>query len=193
MIGALVAGITGSGGASLSSYESIATVTAAGGETSLTFSSIPNTFKHLQIRGVGRNNTANTTADGIRIRMNASSATDYTYHNLIGNGSAVSATGSATGGTSGMFFESSVAGGGQTASCFGVIIFDLLDYASTTKYKTARVLSGVDTNAGTTSNSLAVQSSLWIQTTAVSSIVLISTSGQWAAGSTFALYGIKEA
>jgi hypothetical protein len=174
-------------------FESIATVTAAGGESSLTFSSIPATFTHLQIRGIGRNNSGNTTADSIRIRMNASSATDYTGHSLTGNGSTASTTGAATGGTSGMTFASAVAGSGQTASCFGVMIFDLLDYASTTKYKTARVFCGDDTNAGTTDNSLNIASSLWIQTTAVSSIVLISASGQWGAGSTYALYGIKAA
>lgn len=191
----MILGILASaGGATASaSYESISTVTAAGGETSLTFSSIPSTYTHLQIRGIGRNNTANTTSGTLRIRLNASSALDYTYHYLIGNGATATAQGAATGGVSGITLGAAVAGGGQTASCFGTVIVDLLDYTSTTKYKTARAFTGLNTNSGDDQNDVRVVSSLWIQTTAISSIVLLSASGQWGAGSTYALYGIKAA
>ncbi len=52
MIGAITAGLYGTGVPPVtSSYESIATSTATG--SSITFSSIPSTYKHLQVRALG--------------------------------------------------------------------------------------------------------------------------------------------
>ena len=194
MLNSLVGIIASSGGAAAGgSYESIASATGTGSSGTITFSSIPSTYVALQVRGITRNTSADTSAGGLRVRLNGSSATDYTYHRLSGDGTSVAAIGSATGGTSGMFIESSVAGGGQTASTVGAVIFDLHNYASSTQYKTARTFCGVNTNAGSTSDSLALVSNLWIQTTAVTSLSFISTSGNWTTDTVFALYGIKGA
>ena len=54
MIGNSIAGFLGTGvAASTSSYESIATTTVgAGGSSSISFTSIPSTYTHLQVRGL---------------------------------------------------------------------------------------------------------------------------------------------
>ena len=191
MIGALVAGITGSGGASLSSYESIATISGTGSSGTITFSSIPSTFKHLQIRGIARDDRA-LSYDIIKMQFNSDTGSNYAYHTLTGDGS----TASANGGASQTYvYASNISAGGNTlTNTMGVFIVDILDYASTTKYKTTRGLAGMDqnfTSSGT--QQIRIESGLWMSTSAITSISLITGSGNFTTSSTFALYGIKEA
>lgn len=188
MIGALVAGITGSGGASLSSYESIATATGTGSSGTITFSSIPSTFKHLEIRAITRNSNTGTVHT---IRFNADSGTNYVQHSLIGDGTSVTAAG--TTGLTGINVGH-IATSSMSANIIGAEITSILDYGSTSKNKTVRNLSGVDDNSGTTTSTLGIRSGLWLNTAAITQIDLIASgSGNWTTATTFALYGIKEA
>jgi len=188
MIGALVAGITGSGGASLSSYESIATVTASGGETSLSFSGISSNFKHLQIRGITRDTHTSGLVRSLHMRFNSDTGSNYARHYLTGNGSAASAGGTAS--STFMSLWACAPDDGSTSNIFGGIVVDILDYGSTTKYKTLRGFTGADLNGSGNSN---IVSGLWMSTNAISSIQIIAEAVAFKAGSTFALYGIKEA
>jgi hypothetical protein len=70
------------------------------------------------------------------------------------------------------------------------VLIDILDYASTTKNKTLRGFTGADLNGSGNSN---IVSGLWINTAAITSIQIIAEATAFKAGSTFALYGIKEA
>jgi len=189
MIGALVAGITGSGGASLSSYESIATAAGTGSSGTITFSSIPSTFKHLQIRAITRNSS--TQIYPIIRPNNDSNTANYTLHQLYGNGTAATAYGSATGSFTGAY---SIYGAtsNQQANVMGAGIVDILDYGSTTKYKTIRSLSGFDDNNASTGY-IFVGSSLWLSTSAITSITIAYLTDNFTSSSIFALYGIKEA
>lgn len=186
MIGALVAGITGSGGASLSSYESIATATGTGSSGTITFSSIPSTFKHLQIRGMY---LAGGSGSGIEVQVefNNNSAANYADHRLSGNGSAASATGTDTG--TGQGYNLPLNDLYQSANP-NVFILDILDYASTTKNKTIRCFNGLDANG---SGKVQITSGLWINTAAITSIKFTSPTFNFTTSSRFALYGIKEA
>lgn len=188
MIGALVAGITGSGGASLSSYESIATATGTGSSGTITFSSIPSTFKHLQLRIMSRIDGVGTGDQYGRIRPNADSTTNYTYHALYGNGTSATADGNASGTFNGVTLSN--LRGGNAAGIMSVNIVDILDYTSTTKNKTFRLFSGWDTNG---SGFVYQISSLWLSTNAISSIEIFHNGANFTTASTFALYGIKEA
>lgn len=164
-------------------FESIATVTAAGGETSLSFTSIPSTYKSLQIRGIGRDTAASS---NMRVQFNSDTGANYTYHWLTGDGSAASATGS-TG--SNFMIIASYPGSAATANIFTTTLIDIVDYASTTKNKTLRALSGCDSNA-TGVSQIRLMSGGWFNTSAITSIqILIPVSA--VAGTTFALYGIK--
>jgi len=169
-----------------SSYESIATVSVgSGGAANVEFTSIPSTYKHLQIRGIARTNRA-LTRDALKVTFNGNTS-DYGTHNLFGNGTSVTAQGYGT--ELSMAFND-VAGNTATASVFGVMIIDILDYASTTKVKTLRGLGGYDNNG---SGAVGFNSGAYYgNTNAITSVKLQSYGGtaleQY---SSFALYGIK--
>ena len=69
-------------------------------------------------------------------------------------------------------------------------IIDVLDYASTSKYKTLRDFEGVDINV---SGDIVISSGLWQSTSAINSITFYLGSGNFATTTTVALYGIKAA
>ena len=171
------------------SFESIATATGDGTATTLTFSSIPATFQHLQIRGIARRASGTGIAD-ISIRLNSDTGSNYAYHYLQGNGSTVSASGSAS--QTSILWSHILPGTNQTASCYGAGIADIHDYASTTKNKTLRLISGFHSNAGSTVDRVNLSSGLWMDTSAITSVSLISANA-FDTSSTFALYGIKGA
>ena len=164
-----------------SSYESIATYTPSSG-SSVTFSSIAGTYKHLQIRisavlaGAGQS---------IYTRYNGDSAAAHYYnHWLAGNGSAASA---GTGPTTALY---AAVGGvsGSVTTYPNVAVIDILDYANTNKNKVQRSLSGADNNS--TGGSIELESGVWLYTNAITSIEVF-TGSTYAAGTTIALYGIK--
>jgi hypothetical protein len=165
-----------------SSYESIATTTVgAGGVSSITFSSIPATYQHLQIRAIYQD----TSASGFQnqfFRFNGDSATNYDWHYIFGDGASVTVNASLS--------ASSIFGGqivNSNNSNFGTSIIDILDYKDTNKYKVTRGLYGNDQNG---SGRMQMVSGLWRSTSAISSIVF-TTSANFAQYSSFALYGIK--
>ena len=168
-----------------SSYESIASVVTTAGQTSISFTSIPGTYKHLQIRGIARNTIAGTTADTEYLRFNSDSGPNYAYHQLYGNGSTVTANNSTT---TSLIPYSEIPRNGTTASVFGSFIVDILDYASTTKNKTVRSFYGYDLNG---SGIITLASGLWMSTAAITSINVNAAADTMAAGATFSLYGIK--
>ena len=168
--------------ASTSSYESIASATGTGSSGVITFSSIPATYKHLQIRMVARDNTA-ATHNLVYINFNSDTGSNYSFHFLRGNGSAASASGAAT--------QAAINYGGVasgTAATIAPTITDIIDYASTSKYKTTRTITGFDDN---TNGNVWLCSGLWQSTSAVTSLTLTNPFANFTTTSTFALYGIK--
>lgn len=168
------------------SYYQIATTTVgAGGASDITFSSIPATYTHLQIRGIGRTARANV-EDGLYFRFNGTT-TGYNDHQLYGSGSVIQAFGN-TGSDTEM--ETYVMPGNNAASgIFGVAIIDILDYANTNKFKTLRQLGGFDNNS--TNGRISVNSGLWRNTNAITSVTLIGGNSTWVQYTQFDLYGIK--
>jgi hypothetical protein len=193
VIGAITAGLFGTGTPAVTnSYESIATVTVSSNQATISFTSIPSTFKHLQIRGIARTNTGTSLQD-VRIRFNSDTASNYSSHKLYGDGTGAYASGNAsqTSGFSGLAVD-----GGIGASFISASVIDILDYTSTTKAKTVRVLSGNDSNTSTAVGYLQYGSSAWYKNTSsvyesVSNIDLTLTANSFAQYSQFALYGIK--
>ncbi len=171
------------------SYESIATSTVgAGGVSSVTFSSIPQTYKHLQIRALVKDNRSATSSDNNFLRFNNDSGNNYNAHQLIGDGSSAS---SGVLGTDSAMIYGTVPGASIGASIFNATIVDILDYTSTNKYKVIRSLNGYDSNGGGT---IRLTSGLWMSTSAVTQIDLLTNIGATSTiqqYSSFALYGIK--
>lgn len=168
------------------SYESIATVdVGAGGSSTITFSSIPSTYTHLQIRILARGSAANVYGS-IGLRFNSDTAANYSDHILGGDGASASAQADVS---STSVNSAIITGGNATASIFGVGIIDILDYANTNKYKTTRNLGANDQNGG---GILRFASGSWRSTTAVTSITLTENLGSnFAQYSSFALYGVN--
>ena len=174
-----------------SSYESIATVTGTGSAGSLTFSSIPSTYVAIQIRGIYKDTSTTDYGFGVNLLGRANSITSgYTKHNLYGNGSSASATA----GTSESYVNFGgcyMSSGSSYTSMFSPIIIDIHNYASTTQNKTIRYITGNDANESSTNRTMSLGSILIQSTTAISSFTLYPADSGFAAGSTFALYGIK--
>lgn len=163
------------------SFESIATVTGNGTASSVTFSSIPATYASLQLR---ISYLATTTKLFLRPNNDTNGA-NFARHSLYADGATVSALGAAS---STNPFITNLAMDSDTTNPT-VVIVDIHDYASTTKYKTVRVFTGIDMNG---SGSINLNSVLWMSTTAISSLVIPnSNSNNYNTGSVFSLYGIK--
>lgn len=189
---ALILGIVASGNYPrvTNSFESIATVTVgSGGSSSISFSSIPSTFKHLQIRGIARSANSASAEQG-KLQMNGdTSASNYAFHSLKGNGSSASAEGYGTGVVAGVAGVFRITANTAGSNIFGVTVVDILDYTNTNKYKTVRILTGQDQNG---SGDIQFNSGLWLNTSAVTSLTLtMQGSGDFMQYSQFALYGIK--
>ena len=166
------------------SYESIATVTVGSTPASeIVFSSIPQTYTHLQIRALARNSRA-AAESNTYFRFNGDTGSNYSAHVLTGTGA--SATAGAATGINIMLSQDPSAN--FTANCFAGQIYDVLDYTNTNKNKTVRILLGYDGNG---SGSVQLWSGLWMGTNAVSSIRFFPNSGNYVQYTQFALYGIK--
>jgi hypothetical protein len=170
----------------------IATVTVgAGGSSSISFTSIPSVYEHLQIRAIGRTNRSATGGDySLVVINNDASASNYSMHQLLGN--SVSAL---AGGYPQTFAGALVSRWGAASDgsgMFGAGIIDILDYSNTNKYKTIRSIGGLDTNSA--SSQVNLESNLWMNTSAISSLAINPGAGtSWSQYSHFALYGIKRA
>jgi hypothetical protein len=163
-------------------YESIATLSGAG--AGRTFTSIPQTYTHLQLRIYLRDTSASSPSVAF-FRFNGDTGANYTYHYLRGNG----ATASASSGTAQTFMTGPyVPGSTELTNNYGCLIVDILDYTNTNKNTTVRSFGGYDNNG---SGFASFFSGLWLNTAAVTSI----QAGAFAAGddssSLLALYGIK--
>jgi hypothetical protein len=167
-------------------FDSIATVTVgAGGSSSISFTSIPSTYKHLQIRFIARGTLADSNADMYCYLNSDTTQANYARHNLRGNGTAASAGGAAA---STIPIAGYISGSLSTASVYGAGVIDILDYANTNKYKTVRSLAGYDQNG---QGSIYLFSNLYMQTTAISSINFVVQSNNFEQYTQIALYGVK--
>lgn len=177
--------LAGVGSAPSGDFDSIATTTVGfGGAATITFSSIPATFKHLQLRCLARTNRADTD-DQLRIQINSDTASNYSMHALSGDGASTSTNGLAS--QTYMFLGRPTAAL-ASASIFGVTVIDIVDYANTSKYKTFRGSTGIDFNGSGFSSFL---SGAWLNTAAITSVQVTFIGSLMSEYSQFALYGIK--
>ena len=159
-----------------STYTPIATTTASGSASTITFSSIPSTYTDLVIVLNGNATTGST--GSIALQFNSDTGSNYSYTRLLGDGSAAS---SARGSNTTATYI------GDTGTDRAVFIVSLNNYSNSTTYKTA--LSR--TNTANTATMATV--GLWRNTAAINRVDLSTTTSTFAAGSTFTLYGIKAA
>lgn len=172
-------------------FESIATVSGTGASATITFSNIPSTYQHLQIRGIARSASTSGNYESTSFRFNSDSGSNYSGHYLIGSGSNAESY-AWTSQTSG--FGAFTTTSNALSNAMAIFVVDILDYANSNKYKTVRTLNGFDNN-GTGSSSynqgiVGLSSSVWMSTSAITSVSVI-TNANWTTSTSFALYGIK--
>ena len=174
---------SGAGGAA-PAFESIAT--AAGSGSSVTLSSIPSTYSHLQIRGV--NYFTGSDYRWLGIRMNGDTGNNYSAHWMLGDSNSnVYANGTAS--YDNVRYWNSLV----PSSDYGIaFIIDILDYASTSKYKTVKIFAGQNDNNADNAGLVYLGSGLWQSTAAISSLTFLNSTGSFSpTGTTWGLYGIK--
>lgn len=165
-------------------YDALATVVVpSGGVSSVTFNGIPTGYKHLQVRASLKGTLTDTGIDIFATINGDTTSGNYYSHYLFGQGS-----GSLISGSNANRYFGSMPGSTST-SVFSGNIMDFLDYSSSSKYKTGKLLYGYDMNG---SGYQAMQSILWKNTNPITSLSFASaTGGNFQQYSTFALYGVK--
>lgn len=160
-------------GGEVATFELITSEILGSSQSSVTFdvSTYASTYKHLQLRLV--------TTQTPFIRFNSDTGSNYAYHRLIGTDGTVESGA----GTSQTKIPMDYVGAGGN---LGSAVMDILDPFSTTKNKTTRYLGG-----RTASNRVAMESGLWMNTNAITSIGVIANDTNFAAGNRFSLYGIR--
>jgi hypothetical protein len=163
----------------------IATTTLATSTATVTFSSIPSTYTHLQIRISAQ--TTGTAYGRLSFNSDTTNA-NYRSHELVGNGTAASSVAYAQS-YGGVLINATGGWGNTSGSAASATIIDILDYADTNKNKTTRTLAGLDNNGS--DRTVEFQSGLWLSTSAISTIALTLSANAFASLSSFTLYGIK--
>jgi hypothetical protein len=167
----------------LNDFESISTVSVgSGGQSTVSFSSIPSTYSHLQIRATVFNKQ--TSGDVVYDVTPAGTTPTFYGHYLRGDG-----TSAGTGNKSSVRWIADN-GNAHTTSPL-TFIMDILDYSNLNKYKTIRILRGIDAGGSAIQSDVGMNSSLVLTTSALTGITFSIYSTGFAQYSSFALYGIK--
>jgi hypothetical protein len=118
-----------------------------------------------------------------QLQFNTDTGNNYATHQLYGDGSIVAASAN----TSVNYIRTAISAASGTSPT-GAAIIDILDYANTSKYKTARTLTGSDTNGA---GYAILRSGVWMNTNAITSLNITASAGNFNQYSSFALYGIR--
>lgn len=178
LLGILNSQVEAAGGGS---FDLLETTVLGSSASSISFSSIDQSYKHLQLRMTTRNDPYSN----LLLRLNSDSGGNYAYHDLSGNGSSVSSSAGTGGQTS--IVLTTTATTSQTSNVFSGVICDILDYTNTSKNTTVRTLGGV---ADSGYNHIQLRSGVWLNTSAVTALS-VGHNGNLVAGTRISLYGIK--
>jgi hypothetical protein len=166
-------------------YFPLGEFTLASAQANVTFTNIPQTYTHLQIRGIAKSSGVGN--QDLKLRINGQT-TVYTFHALYGNGGGGTALAAAATSQTYMKLAYNFVSASTNTNIFGGIIIDILDYKNTNKLKTFRSLGGVDNNG---SGTMSFFSGFHTTTTAaITSIEIAPDADNFATFSNFALYGV---
>jgi hypothetical protein len=157
-----------------STYEPIATTTVSGSSTTaVTFSSIPSTYTDLVLIA---NATASSAGQGMNLTFNGDTGSNYSSTRLYGSGSSDRQT-------SGTFINFALGSfdAGQ------LVLANIQNYSNSTTNKTMLL------RQNTASAFVGALVGLWRNTAAINAITIQISGGNYVAGSTFTLYGVKSA
>ena len=163
-------------------YTPIATATLTSNSATITFGSLPSAYTDLIIVFNARSATVGSSSgtDGLELRFNSDSASNYSYTQLYGTGSAAaSGLSSSTSAPIGNIPISN----NTTSPSYEIAVGHIMNYSNSTTYKT--VLG----RGGPSGSYSIVRVGMWRNTTAVTSVSgVINGGGSFLAGSTATLY-----
>ena len=162
-------------------YEPIQIQTLTTSQSTLTFTSIPQTYTDLIL--IARAKGTDGTYRNIVVKPNNGSGTVYSSTYVGGDGSSAY-TGRRINQTSGI--QIGYATDTNDSNFTQIAITHFINYSNTTTYK------NTITRYGSASSQANAQVGLWQSTAAISSLVFSLTSGNLESGSNFALYGIAN-
>jgi hypothetical protein len=149
-------------------YTPLATVTLASAASSVTFSSIPATYRDLIL--VVNGNTTDNQFTGFQ--FNTDSGSNYSFVRMFSGPSSSSDTrtyGLLTSGNPSLTLNA---------------IAQIMDYSATDKHKTVLVRSNIP------ADNVAAHAVRWANTSAITSLAVAAISTTWAVGTTINLYGV---
>jgi len=156
-------------------YTALATITLGSSAATVTFSSIPGTYRDLVLVSNIKQNT--TGARQCNLQPNGDTGNAFLVY-MDGSGSAAS---SGTSSALSMFYMAS----GPAANTNVMSIAQILDYSATDKFKT------ILTRAGSSFDPVSAYAAQWTSTSAITSVTIFPNSGgNLSSGSSFDLYGI---
>ncbi len=160
--------------------ELISTAYGNGSSSNISFTNIPQGYKHLQVRMTVRSTNNLTYGDYGTLGFNG---TGGVSHFMYGSGSSV-----ASGYQNWSSLIERIPNTYDPSGTFAPMILDIVDYNNTSKYKTTRLFSGWN---GTSYRAVFLYSGLWQNTNALTQLDIGTAGIAWATGSRFSLYGIK--
>jgi len=155
-------------------YVPLATVTLGGTASSVTFSSIPATYRDLVVVGAG----FASTAAGVTARFNGDTGANYNQVVMAGDGGSAFSSSSAN--------TTSTQFGRFDNTTLANFVTQVMDYSATDKHKS--YLSRYNSSAVLT----AALAGRYASTSAITSLLLFPESGTFSTGATFNLYGIAS-
>jgi hypothetical protein len=162
------------------SYSSIASQTVgAGGAATINFTNIPQNYSHLQIRMYGFSSSQDTI---VQINGDATAA-NYSRYYFYGNGTAVTSSGTISGGNS--WVEPMYSSGNTTYAASSVS--DILDYSSPVKAKVMRTLSAYDNNG---TGFIIMYGNSWTGLAPITYLSFASLTGTFNQYTSIAIYGM---
>jgi hypothetical protein len=167
-------------------YESIATSTLASSNSTISFASIPSTFKHLELRMFFSGTSTSDVYPYVRFNSD-SSTSNYTRNVVYSTETTTGGNGTGFGTYPG--FTAGYLSKDVTTYPSLVIVF-VNEYLNTNKKKIAQ---SIYMNESNSSGLVGKGSTQWNQYTAISSIDVVASTGTFSAGSSVALYGIRGA
>lgn len=177
------------GAGTAGAYDLIATAVGTGSSGTITFSSIPQSYKHLEIRFTGRTTTSEGLIIAGNLRFNGDAGTNYAGHFLQSTGFTPETSSNTS--RSDILIQKFIPQNLNTVGSFAGGVFSFLDYSSTVKNKTVLGLYGsMNGSTATFDSILKLQSGLWMNTAAMTSITF-TIANNFTTSSRFSLYGIR--
>jgi hypothetical protein len=171
------------------SFEPIATTTvASGGTPYVEFTTIPQTYKILEIRMVCRSTSSGAGPASTAISLNGDTTTTNYFYGKQESLNTTSFTATQANSNNPALLNQN----GLNSGMFTTQIYNIYEYSDSTKNKTISYYYGYDQGADTILDSrTGFGSIVWKNTPAINTIRLTPSSGSWAQNTQVTLYGIK--